>query len=163
MSVNYGTTAGTACQGNDGRLSDARTPTSHASTDATYGVGSSTNYGHVKVDAGPISGSPNAVSSNGVYTALDAKAIKATSSTVSISSGTVLSSIVSVTTYLLPNSGSCIINSSAGSIGDRIYFTCTSCSTGSITVNGVTKSGVDGHFGVLAEKWHRHDSHRAIS
>jgi hypothetical protein len=28
-SVTYGTTAGTACQGNDSRLSDARTPTSH--------------------------------------------------------------------------------------------------------------------------------------
>jgi hypothetical protein len=30
VSVTYGTTSGTACQGNDSRLSDARTPTSHA-------------------------------------------------------------------------------------------------------------------------------------
>lgn len=30
ISVAYGTTAGTACQGNDSRLSDARTPTSHS-------------------------------------------------------------------------------------------------------------------------------------
>ncbi|MDO3119373.1 hypothetical protein P5V64_17020 [Mycobacteroides abscessus subsp. abscessus] len=29
MAVSYGTSAGTACQGNDSRLSDARTPTSH--------------------------------------------------------------------------------------------------------------------------------------
>jgi hypothetical protein len=29
ISVSYGTTAGTACQGNDSRLSDARTPASH--------------------------------------------------------------------------------------------------------------------------------------
>lgn len=29
--IAYGTTAGTACEGNDSRLSDARTPTSHAS------------------------------------------------------------------------------------------------------------------------------------
>ncbi len=29
LAVSYGTTAGTACEGNDSRLSDARTPTSH--------------------------------------------------------------------------------------------------------------------------------------
>jgi hypothetical protein len=49
ISVAYGTTAGTACQGNDSRLSDARTPVSHASTATTYGVGSTTNYGHLKL------------------------------------------------------------------------------------------------------------------
>ena len=39
-SVTYGTTAGTACQGNDSRLSDARTPTSHvhAASDITTGT-----------------------------------------------------------------------------------------------------------------------------
>jgi hypothetical protein len=30
--IPYGTTAGTACEGNDSRLSDARTPTAHATT-----------------------------------------------------------------------------------------------------------------------------------
>ena len=35
FSVNYGTTAGTACQGNDSRLSDARTPLSHDLTSHT--------------------------------------------------------------------------------------------------------------------------------
>ena len=35
--VAYGTTAGTAAQGNDPRLSDARTPTAHASTHAAGG------------------------------------------------------------------------------------------------------------------------------
>ena len=34
---NFGTAAGTVCQGNDGRLSDSRTPTTHASTHATGG------------------------------------------------------------------------------------------------------------------------------
>lgn len=29
LAVSYGSTAGTACQGNDSRLSDARTPTAH--------------------------------------------------------------------------------------------------------------------------------------
>ena len=45
----FGTSENTFCQGNDSRLSDARTPTAHASTSTTYGVGSSTNYGHVKL------------------------------------------------------------------------------------------------------------------
>ncbi len=38
--VTYGTTAGTACQGNDSRLSDSRTPTSHvhAASDITSGT-----------------------------------------------------------------------------------------------------------------------------
>jgi len=34
---NFGTTSGTVCQGNDSRLSDARTPTSHASTHLSGG------------------------------------------------------------------------------------------------------------------------------
>ena len=46
ISVSYGTTATTACVGNDSRLSNSRTPTSHASTATTYGIGTTTNYGH---------------------------------------------------------------------------------------------------------------------
>jgi hypothetical protein len=40
LTVSYGTTAGTACEGNDARLSDARTPLSHvhAASDVTSGV-----------------------------------------------------------------------------------------------------------------------------
>ena len=45
----FGTTAGTFCQGNDSRLSDSRTPTSHASTSTTYGAASTSNYGHAKL------------------------------------------------------------------------------------------------------------------
>jgi hypothetical protein len=37
ISVKYGTTAGTAAQGNDTRLSDSRIPTAHASTHASAG------------------------------------------------------------------------------------------------------------------------------
>lgn len=32
FNMNFGTTSGTVCQGNDSRLSDARTPTAHAHT-----------------------------------------------------------------------------------------------------------------------------------
>jgi len=37
LSVSFGTTSGTAAQGNDSRLSDSRTPTAHASSHATGG------------------------------------------------------------------------------------------------------------------------------
>jgi hypothetical protein len=38
VSVSYGTSSSTACVGNDSRLSDARTPTAHASTHQTGGA-----------------------------------------------------------------------------------------------------------------------------
>ena len=47
--VKFGTASGTACQGNDSRLSDTRTPKSHAATTTTYGAGTTSNYGHVKL------------------------------------------------------------------------------------------------------------------
>lgn len=59
VSVSYGTTNSTACRGDDSRLSDARTPVSHASSSTTYGVGSTSNYGHLKVGS-------NITVSNGV-------------------------------------------------------------------------------------------------
>ena len=37
LAVSYGTTSGTACQGNDARLSDSRTPTAHAASHAAAG------------------------------------------------------------------------------------------------------------------------------
>lgn len=50
LSVVYGNAASTSVEGNDTRLSDARTPKSHAgSTASTYGAGNATNFGHVKV------------------------------------------------------------------------------------------------------------------
>ncbi|EFV44684.2 hypothetical protein HMPREF0179_01585 [Bilophila wadsworthia 3_1_6] len=38
LTVSYGTAAGTACQGNDARLSNARTPTAHKTTHKTGGT-----------------------------------------------------------------------------------------------------------------------------
>ena len=37
LAVSYGNSAGTAAQGNDSRLSDARTPTAHAASHAAAG------------------------------------------------------------------------------------------------------------------------------
>lgn len=54
MSVSYGTSASTACVGNDSRLSDTRTPKAHATNATTYGVGTTSNYGHVKIQNGDL-------------------------------------------------------------------------------------------------------------
>lgn len=51
FSNHFGTTSGTICQGNDSRLSNSRTPTSHASTYSTYGLASSSKYGHAKASS----------------------------------------------------------------------------------------------------------------
>ncbi len=56
FSVTYGNAANTACQGNDSRLSNSRTPTAHASTATTYGAGTTSNYGHVKTQSGDMNG-----------------------------------------------------------------------------------------------------------
>lgn len=50
LSVSYGTTAGTACQGNDSRLSDARTPTAHTHVAANITDLSKTSVGLGNVD-----------------------------------------------------------------------------------------------------------------
>jgi hypothetical protein len=65
ISVAYGSAAGTACQGNDSRLSNSRTPTSHASTGTGYGGGNATNYGHVKLSDEYSSNIGDASSSTG--------------------------------------------------------------------------------------------------
>ena len=51
----------------------SRAPVAHASANTDYGVGSASNYGHVKVDAAPTSSSTNAVASGGVDSALALK------------------------------------------------------------------------------------------
>ena len=73
ISVTYGTAAGTACVGNDSRLSDSRTPKAHATTSTTYGGGTASNYGHVKlVDTYSVD-TPSAAS-NGAATSIAASA-----------------------------------------------------------------------------------------
>ena len=80
----FGTSANTFCQGNDSRLSDARTPTAHASTATTYGVGSSTNYGHVKlydnVTGSNTDGAPTQKAVKEAIAATEGGKVKATAS-----------------------------------------------------------------------------------
>lgn len=49
---NFGTASGTVCQGNDSRLTDARTPVAHAVNASTYGYGDGTNAGHLRIGEG---------------------------------------------------------------------------------------------------------------
>ena len=74
--VKFGATAGTAVEGNDSRLSDARTPVAHAAADSTYGLASASLYGHAKVVSvtSANSDSAAAASAQSVYDALAGKA-----------------------------------------------------------------------------------------
>lgn len=45
--------------GSDTRLSDARTPTNHASADTNFGIGTTSVYGHVKLATGDMNGAAN--------------------------------------------------------------------------------------------------------
>lgn len=56
LAVSYGTSAGTACQGNDGRLSDARTPTSHTHGNITNAgaIGSTANLPIITTTSGAL-------------------------------------------------------------------------------------------------------------
>ena len=45
--------------GSDTRLSDARTPTNHASADTNFGLGTTSVYGHVKLATGDMNGADN--------------------------------------------------------------------------------------------------------
>lgn len=58
IKINTGTTSTTACVGNDPRLSDNRTPKSHASAADTYGLGTALFFGHVKLVDGDLNGHP---------------------------------------------------------------------------------------------------------
>ena len=49
LMVDFGNRGDQACIGNDARLSDKRVPLAHASNSPTYGKGSGSEYGHVKL------------------------------------------------------------------------------------------------------------------
>ena len=68
-------TLNTAARGDHVHPSDtSRAPTSHAVSGTTYGVATSTNYGHVQIEDVVTDGSTKAVTSNAVFDALAGKA-----------------------------------------------------------------------------------------
>lgn len=91
ISVNYGTTSTTACAGDDSRLSNARTPTSHAVNANTYGLGTTGVYGHCKTINGLTQSSHAdglALSAYQGYVLNNGKQAKITYSTTDLTAGT---------------------------------------------------------------------------
>ena len=127
--VKFGKTSGTACQGNDSRLSNSRTPVSHASSGTTYDVGSTSNYGHVKVTEGNgLSISSGAVAMAAASTSATG-GVKLSSSTSSISESLAATPKAVKTAYDLANNANPKANVSIGTK----TTTATSCATGSTT------------------------------
>lgn len=91
ISVNYGTTSTTACAGDDSRLSNSRTPTSHAVNANTYGLGTTGVYGHCKTINGLTQSSHAdglALSAYQGYVLNNGKQAKITYSTTDLTAGT---------------------------------------------------------------------------
>ena len=88
LSVNYGTAAGTSCQGNDSRLSNARTPVAHAVNASTYGYGDATNAGHLRVGNGIAISSGTISIASHAGTAGSVGTITVTSGTIGVNLGT---------------------------------------------------------------------------
>jgi len=67
FNVNFGTTSGTACQGNDSRLSDSRTPTSHTHGNITNAgaIGSTANLAVITTTSGVLTTGTVPVASGG--------------------------------------------------------------------------------------------------
>ena len=117
LTVSYGTAAGTACQGNDARLSNARTPVAHKATHAAGGadaltpedIGAASNTVKIRAGVGLSGGGPlsndvtlsakltDSVSSTDSTTAASATAVKtayeAAQSKLPLAGGTVTGSI----------------------------------------------------------------------
>ena len=64
----FGTAANTFCQGNDSRLSNARTPTAHTDSNGNYGKATTSVWGHTKLNS--------ATNSTDETTAATPKAVK---------------------------------------------------------------------------------------
>ena len=119
---------------------DAKANISHASLGTEYGVGDSTHYGHVKVDAIPTANSTSAVSSQGVYGELANKVDKVEGKELSSNDFTdeLLSKLNGIednaNNYVLPDE---VVKSVAGMTGPTITL-------GTLTFNGAATGSYDG-------------------
>lgn len=102
--VKFGTASGTACQGNDSRLSDSRPPLSHASPGTSYGAGSTSYYGHVKLtDSTAVTDSTGlalpATEKNASIEGTLANQISSLKATVDRALGTVRTAVIDIASY----------------------------------------------------------------
>ena len=140
MNVTYGTVANTSCVGNDSRLSDARTPISHAVSATTYGVGTSSNYGHVKLYTSIGNNTDGAPTNSAVSGAL---ALKANVSQLTDGSVTKVgtASVGSTTVPVYVNAG--VMTACSGTLGVSITGTAATASVatkvGSSTVGSTSR------------------------
>jgi len=127
VSVSYGTTSGTACVGNDSRLSDARTATAHASSHASGGSDA------ISVAASQItSGSVAVARLPTVLEQVVAGGNTSTAVTLSLSSG-------SVQTWTLNNN--CTFTMPTASAGASLTIFLTQSATNTATFTAVKWSG----------------------
>ena len=119
---------------------DAKANINHASLGTEYGVGDSTHYGHVKVDAIPTANSTSAVSSQGVYGELANKVDKVEGKELSSNDFTdeLLSKLNGIednaNNYVLPDE---VVKSVAGMAGPTITL-------GTLTFTGAATGSYDG-------------------
>lgn len=141
VSVTYGASSGTACQGNDSRLSDSRSPTAHthAASDITSGTIATARLGSGLADATTFLRGDGtfAVPSASVPYATTAQAQDLTATTVAMNPANIRSSTVSwlrignMSTYTLnggsasgtsPLAGSVQTSSSVANSVGAVYF-----------------------------------------
>ena len=135
ISVKYGTAAGTACQGNDSRLSNARTPTAHthAASDITSGLATVATTGSYNDLSNKPSipaigtGASNAAAGNHTHTA-----------TLKNASGTAVTSLSHGSTYYLTMGGN-QVSFTMPSDNNTTYNAATQSAAGLMSANDKKK------------------------
>ena len=125
LAVSYGTTSGTAAQGNDSRLSDSRTPTAHASTHGAGGTDAITSI--ALTSASTITVTPS--SANDIVNKAYADAIASSINFHDACDYATLAVLSPAATYNQP-----------GGVGVGVGATLTGSTNAALQVDGVTVS-----------------------
>lgn len=149
VSVTYGTAAGTACEGNDARLADARTPTSHA---ASHGTGGADAISPASIGAAASSHTHTSAAITDFVTAVVAAAPPTTDASL-LTAGTLADARLSANVVFTADarlSDSRTPTSHTHSAGDIVSGTVASARLGSGTADATTFLRGDGQWAVPA-------------